>query len=324
MNAVEPIILFYNAFFGAAPDLSRLDAADRAAFVWDRSLFAEADAVVFHVPDLVLGTPNLKDIAKLQKPPGQLWVAWSMESAVNYAVLKNPAFIGRFDLVMSYSRSADIWLSYCPQRYTWLEALSQPLPVKMRAAPVVMFQSAPFNKSGRAEYALQLMTKIKVDSYGRFLNNKALPEADKGRATKLATIAHYKFCLSFENALETDYVTEKFFDPLLVGTVPVYRGAPNIDRFAPGEHAFINANDFSGPNELAFYLNELASDDEAYRKFFRWRARPLLPSFEADLEANRVPYFAKLVDIVRRGGAKAHRQYAGSNPVVDLSRVRSS
>ena len=299
MLGPRPMILFYNSFFESEPDVSYLDAEDRQAFVWDRSLFAEADAVVFHIPDLVFHTPNLVDIADLQKPPGQVWVAWSMESVVNYPILKNRGFMGRFDLVMSYERSADIWTSYHVDRATWFDALSRPFPMKTEIAPAVMFQSAPFNRSGRNEYAAELMTKIQVDSYGRYLNNRALPDLDEGRATKLATIASYKFCLSFENSLATDYVTEKFY-PILVGTVPVYRGAPNIQQFAPGEHAFINANEFSGPSELAIYLKELDRDDVAYRRYFLWRERPFLPSFEADLDARRSDPFAKLVEIMRR------------------------
>jgi hypothetical protein len=98
MNEIEPIILFYNAFFGSAPDASGLDARNRAGSSWDRSLFAKADAVVFHVPDLAINTPNntpnLNDLAALKKPAGQLWVAWSMESAVNYPVLKHPCIHG--------------------------------------------------------------------------------------------------------------------------------------------------------------------------------------------------------------------------------------
>src|ERR1700730_11467126 len=95
MLGPRPMILFYNSFFESEPDVSYLDAEDRQAFVWDRSLFAEADAVVFHIPDLVFHTLNLVDIADLQKPPGQVWVAWSMESVVNYPILKNPGFMGR-------------------------------------------------------------------------------------------------------------------------------------------------------------------------------------------------------------------------------------
>jgi len=303
------IILFYNKFFDSVPDVTDLEPDDRKAFVWDRSLFVEADAVVFHIPNLVFDTSSLKEIIKLKKPPGQAWVAWSMESAVNYPVLKDPAFMGRFDLVMSYSRSADIWCPYYPGRDAWLNALSQSLPSKSEKAPIVMFQSATNNSSGRNEYAAALMTNIQVDSYGRFLKNRAWTKVDEGRPTKLTTMARYKFCLALENALEIDYVTEKFFDPLLVGTIPVYRGAPNIYQFAPGENAFINADEFSGPDELAAYLKKLDHDNEAYRQFFQWRKRPFFPSFEADLDTLRARPFAKLVEIVRRcREAKAHRR----------------
>lgn len=295
----RPRIVFYNGFFGSTPDLSRLDAEERAAFSSDRSCYPDADAVVFHVPSLFSASFGLKEMETLHKPSGQLWVAWSMESAANYPALKDPAFMRRMDLVMSYRRDAEIWTPYCPLRAEWLRALNQPLPAKVESAPVVVFQSEPNNKSNRIEYILVMMSSIRIDSYGRVLNNRQLAQTDQGRETKLATVKRYKFCLCLENALEADYVTEKFYDPLLAGTVPVYRGAPNIDRFAPGENAFINANDFSGPGELCAYLTELDRDEQAYQRFFQWREKPLLPQFVADLEAQRRDPFAKLVEIVR-------------------------
>lgn len=293
------MILFYNQFFGSTPLLVDLAPEDRNFFSWDRSLFDEAAAVVFHIPDLILGTPNLRDFFGLEKPHRQMWIAWSKESAVNYPVLNSPAFLSRFDLVMTHARTADIWCPYYPSWAIWMEALKQPLPAKTERAPIVMFQSAPHNRSHRIEYAQELMSKIDVDSYGRILKNRSLPETDQGRTTKLATMARYKFCLALENALEPDYVTEKFFDPLLVGTVPVYRGAPNVSGFAPGKDAFINAADFSSTTELARYLENLDRDDKAYQRFLRWREGPFLPSFQADLDALRVPVFRKLLDIVR-------------------------
>jgi hypothetical protein len=48
----RPRIVFYNDFFGSTPDLSRLDAEEREAFSSDRSCYPNADADVFHVPDL--------------------------------------------------------------------------------------------------------------------------------------------------------------------------------------------------------------------------------------------------------------------------------
>jgi alpha-1,3-fucosyltransferase 10 len=183
------MILFYNKFFASTPLLTDLKQRDLDVFSWDRSLFADAAAVVFHVPDLVLGTPNLKDFFQLQKPHGQMWVAWSMESAVNYPILNSPVFLSRFDLVMTYARTADIWCPYCPRRARWVEALNQPLPAKRKA--IVMFQSASHNRSHRIEYARELMSKIQVDSYGRILKNRFLAGRDHGRTTKLATIARY-------------------------------------------------------------------------------------------------------------------------------------
>jgi len=38
----------------------------------------------------------------------------------------------------------------------------------------------------------------------------------------------YKFCIAIENSLAMDYVTEKVYDALAAGCVPIYYGAPNI------------------------------------------------------------------------------------------------
>ncbi len=300
----RPRIVFFNRFFDSSPDLSRLDAEDQAAFSSDRSGFETSDAVVFHIPSLFTARFGRKEMDALHKPNGQLWVAWSMESAVNYPVLDDPTFMRRFDLVMSYRRDSEIHTPYCPPLAEWRAALGEALPAKTEDAPVVMFRSAAPNKSARTEFALAIMSRIRVDSYGRFLNNRQLAGADDGRATRLATIKRYRFCLCLENAIEVDYVTEKFFDPFLAGTVPVYRGAPNIDQFAPGENAFINANDFSGPGELCTYLAELDRDEQAYRRYLQWRQEPLLPEFEANLEAQRRDPFAKLLDMVRARRAR--------------------
>jgi glycosyl transferase family 10 (putative fucosyltransferase) len=293
-------ITFYNRFFGSKPDLSHLEPDKHVTFAFGRSNYFNADAVIFHVPNLYSSRLGLRQFKFLYKPKGQLWVAWSRESAINYPALDNPAFLRRMDLVMSYRRTSDIWEPYCPPRAEWLKVRSEPIPEKQESAPIVMFQSASANRSGRLEYALAVMNRIRVDSFGLVLNTRQLEQADTGRGTKLATIRRYKFCLCLENALDVDYVTEKFFDPLLVGTVPVYRGAPNVERFSPGDGAFINANEFSGPEALCTYLKDLARDEQAYRRFFKWREQPLRRSFELDLEAGRRETFSRLVEIIRR------------------------
>ena len=70
--------------------------------------------------------------------------------------------------------------------------------------------------------------------------------------------------------------------------------------FLPVTNAFIDANKFSGPEELCAYLKELARDEQAYRRFFKWRDQPLRRSFETDLEATRREPFSKLVELIKR------------------------
>jgi len=76
-------------------------------------------------------------------------------------------------------------------------------------------------------YVKELMKYIDVDSYGSCLHNRDFPSEGGGRhdmsgpERKTELLASYRFTLAFENTWTRDYVTEKFFQPLLAGSVPV-------------------------------------------------------------------------------------------------------
>ena len=199
----RPLVLFRTPFFGANPvnDIVGHELQDR--FTFDQDLLGEADVVVFHVPEL-----RWAKIGNTPKYPGQVWVAWSMESNINYPELSDPSFMSAFDLSMTYERSADIWLNYIPSPDSWRRASQSAIPPKTASAPVVTFQTASHNKSGRNDFTAELMRHAAVHSYGKHLRNCRLPEPDLGRQTKLQTIAYYHFCLAFENSVAPDYVTE--------------------------------------------------------------------------------------------------------------------
>ena len=155
------------------------------------------------------------------------------------------------------------------------------------------------NRSGRIEYAAELMRYLDVHSYGKVLKNREDIPDDQWRPSKLDVIANYKFDLAFENAITEDYVSEKFFDPLIAGVVPVYRGAPNVERFAPGDHCVINAADFSSAAELARYLLHLHHNPAEYEAYLAWKERPFRPAFLALLEGQREPLFSRLCRTVQ-------------------------
>lgn len=51
----------------------------------------------------------------------------------------------------------------------------------------------------------------------------------------------YKYVMAFENTVEEDYVTEKVYNALLSGAVPIYIGSPNITDYIPTPDSVIDA-----------------------------------------------------------------------------------
>jgi hypothetical protein len=82
-----------------------LECNDACTFTTDHSLLSQAAAVVFHLP-------TLGDLSFPQNLSGQQWVAWSMESRINYPILTEPEFMRRFDITMTYEQTATVWCPY--------------------------------------------------------------------------------------------------------------------------------------------------------------------------------------------------------------------
>ena len=115
-----------------------------------------------------------------------------------------------------------------------------------------------------------------VDLYGRgwgrwwsrtsswlpyWLNRTKLMAIYKGECTsKYEILSSYKYCLCFENMEMKGYVSEKLFDCLYAGTIPIYWGAPDIDSLIPSE-VFIDARKFSSWSELWIKVNSLSSEE---------------------------------------------------------------
>jgi len=75
--------------------------------------------------------------------------------------------------------------------------------------------------------------------------------------SKLDFLGSYRFNIAFENCLnDCGYISEKIFDPLLAGTVPVYLGNSRIERLVPGA-AFVDARNFRSHTSLAEYLKAM-------------------------------------------------------------------
>jgi hypothetical protein len=294
---LTPLILFRTRDPRSVPLLENLRLQPPTGFTFDQSRLREADAVVFHIPEWSWSRSTFEDTLKF---PGQLWIAWSKESKVNCKQLADPEFMHHFDLRMTYEQDADIWTPYLPGRSTWLSIQSSSIPKKTESHPTALFRSDPIDRCGRNAFALALMRYTKVDSYGKFLKNRTLAEPDVGWSTRLTVIGRYYFYLALENSIAPDYVTEKIFDALLAGTVPIYRGAPNCRELVP-EGSFIDATTFNGPKSLADYLHHLVENPTDYAAYFAWRHKPLSPSLLEKTARMELEPLLRLQRIVAKG-----------------------
>ncbi len=290
-----PLVLFRTRFFGRDPRDQIPDYEWKDRFTSDQSRLNEADAVVFHIPDL-RETP----IESTPRRSGQVWVAWCKEST------------------MTYQRSSDMWAPYLPSLAAWRQARHTPLSQRTATAPVAMFQSAREDHSGRFGFATELMQHIEVHSYGRVLNNRTLSGPDLRRVTKHQTIAAYPFCLAFENSIATDYVTEKIYDCLMAGTVPIYLGTPDVAEFVP-EGSYIDATAHGGPRGLAAYLKHLLERPDEYASYLAWRDRPLPASLVAMTVSVSVDHFLRLLDRLPPRPDTPHvtASFPGNPPTID-------
>jgi hypothetical protein len=141
------------------------------------------------------------------------------------------------------------------------------------------------------------MRRVRVDSFGPVHRNQqqVIPP---GHQPRIELYRGYKFTLAFENSFAPDYVTEKLYEPLTAGSVPVYRGASDVTELAPSPDCYVDARQFASAADLARYLNHLATHEDEYQAYHGWRSRPWSPAFRGHLDELRELPLCRLAALV--------------------------
>jgi alpha(1,3/1,4) fucosyltransferase len=114
-------------------------------------------------------------------------------------------------------------------------------------------------------------------------NYFAIKKTAKGPIkSKYKILSRYKYSLCIENLSDNGYISEKIFDCLYSGTVPVYLGPSDIYKYLP-KNIFIDINNFSSLEDLFIYLNRLP---ESKFNHFRNNGRKFLESKEFNFYFN--------------------------------------
>ncbi|XP_020587531.1 glycoprotein 3-alpha-L-fucosyltransferase A-like isoform X2 [Phalaenopsis equestris] len=178
-----------------------------------------------------------------------------------------------FSIIMTTSLSSDIPVGY----FSWAEYdIMAPIQHKTAKGLAAAFISNCGAHNFRLQ-ALEMLEKldIKIDSYGSCHRNH------DGNVHKVDTLKRYKFSLAFENSNEEDYVTEKFFQSLVAGAVPVVVGAPNIREFAPSPDSILHIRELDDVTSVAETMKYLAANPAAYNKTLSWKFEGPSDSFKA-------------------------------------------
>lgn len=143
-------------------------------------------------------------------------------------------------------------------------------PLVFLSAPSILNRSCNAN-SRREQVVKHLMPKMPIDSPGKCIHNRDFPNSMNTK-DPTTVVAGFKFYLSLENVFDDpDWVSSTYFRVLDAGSIPVYMGAPNIQKYSPQPGYVINMYDFETPDHLVDYLMYLDANDTAYYEKLQWK-----------------------------------------------------
>ncbi|CAF1582798.1 unnamed protein product, partial [Adineta steineri] len=169
---------------------------------------------------------------------------------------------------------------------------------KTTTAPIVWIISNCQAYNARQVFIEKLMTYIRIDSYGKCLNNIKLSNIQKRQQINSILYSTYKFVIAIENSNCEDYVTEKLIEVFASTSIPIVasrNGKPDYSRFAP-KYSYINIYDYKSVKELADYLNYLSNNQTAYNEYLWFRQIPTKNDSSLSIIERSLPENLQLAD----------------------------
>lgn len=195
--------------------------------------------------------------------------------AVREALSKFPkAAWSKYDANVTYERGADASYGYVASVDAMLRraSASPGWGERENSVSAVALRCGSGKDSGdrramRTRFIEQLGRDVDVRSYGACARNAAWPkghEKDKAHVTRLS-----RFCVAYENSADADYVTEKLFDCLAGGAVPIVWGGEHVREFVPpGGGLFVD--DFDSVDKLATEVKAIGADAARWDAMRSW------------------------------------------------------
>ncbi len=181
-----------------------------------------------------------------------VWEAWQID----------PSYYELFSKVYTYNDDLvdgeKFFKLYYPD---WAPMLSDTVPFEQKKFCTLICMHLSPNRIQILDY-FEKHPEVGFDFYGHNISNQyksyrgPIPGGPYSK-DKLDVLKNYRFSICFENTTNvTGYVTEKIFHCLTAGCIPVYFGAPNVDKFIPKD-CYIDYRNFANNDDLLKFLQNM-------------------------------------------------------------------
>jgi hypothetical protein len=264
---LEGVVLFKYPGVSMEP----LGCAVSCTITSDESFREVADAVLFSIPQMSGPLP-----ARLHAD--QLYLGVAEETPSYYPWLLDKDWMSGLNRTYGYPATKSdghVWVPLGPYpfrsaymdgyalRFDFDPYFTLPETNLGRTEMISWFGSNCWDKSYRFDFVEKLSKLVPLHSYGACLKNMDEGPNQQGLNqfqrddNKVALLQKYVFNLALENSKCGDYVSEKIWQSLAAGAIPVYLGTASVDKYIPHRDCIIRLSDFDSVSALAAYLLEL-------------------------------------------------------------------
>ncbi|KAH3888828.1 hypothetical protein DPMN_012868 [Dreissena polymorpha] len=280
----------------------------------DKHVFETASALIFAIAGGGMGTKP--PLMRAQRNPNQAWVFYTLEPPMNLRQndFKSPFWLKTMNWSMTYRFDSDVLAPYGTFRTRKVIPKRDYKTVFRRKTGMVAWVVSHCNaESERDVYVHDLRRHgVDVDIYGACGHMGQISE------DAIEQLNKYKFFISFENALCTDYISCKVFKKFNLDLILIVRGGADYTRLMPSG-TYINTDDFPTTADLATFILKLSWNVVLYTRILSQKDR-----YEV-LNEDEFGYPYAMCDLCRRLNSldKYRKQYDDMRAFLEAPQCRA-
>lgn len=166
-------------------------------------------------------------------------------------------------------------------------SLNKPLSINLRNKKgFCCFVHSNCGAKERKQFFHKLSKYKKIESSGNCLRNTKY-NAPRGQKY-FEYLSKFKFMITFENYSQNGYNTEKIYNALYSGVVPIYWGDPKINEYF-NKDTFINTIEYGNYDKVIEQIKMIDKNQDLYMNFFsKPRLNKVVKQKDFDLFVNKI------------------------------------